>query len=110
MDVVAARADGVPYCVADGVANREVDDEVLETARNGVAQVLGVNALQPVGCIILTAHRHTSEVSVGVEGDAGTDNRVYGVAESVVDSEFDNLGTVAVVVAFEVRGCLCYRL
>ena len=99
---VAARTDGVPYRVADGVADGEVDNEVLETARNGVAQILGVNTGTPVRSVGLTVHRHTAEVIVGVEGYTGTNNRVYGVAKGVVHSNFDNLDAVAVVVALEI--------
>ena len=99
---VSARADGMPYCVADGVAHREVDYQVMEATRLRIAQVLCVNTGTPERSVVLTAHGHAAEVTVGVEGDTGTDNRVYGVAQGVVHGNFDDLDAVAVVVAFEV--------
>ena len=76
--------------VTQGVVNSNFDDEILETAGNGVTQILAVNARQVVRRIVDSAHRHTAPVSVGVEHGSGAESGAYGVAKGVVNSNFDD--------------------
>ena len=43
-----------------------------------------INTLRGIWSVILSAHRSASEVSVGVETTAGTDNRMNGITQGVV--------------------------
>ena len=52
--------------------------------------MLGVNALNIVWAVILPVHRQVAQMPVGVEPRAGTDYRVYGVAQGVVHRKVYN--------------------
>ena len=72
--------------VANGVAHRQVDNQIVETAVGG-AQVLCINTLVVVRAIILATHWRTSQMSVCIKACSGTDNGMDCVADGVVDCE-----------------------
>ena len=85
-----AFADIAAEGVAESVVHSEVDDKIAEITRYRVTEILGVNALQVIGRVVDSAHRHTAEMAVGVKGGTGADGVANGVANSVVYNDVDN--------------------
>ena len=95
------RMDGI----AQGVVNSQVDNQIEETARRSVAQILSVNSMEIIWLVVDAITWYVSPMPVGVETGAGTDNGMYGVAQSVVNREVNNkvvktaAGSVAVMLS-----------
>ena len=71
------------------------------TTRDGVSQILSVNALQVIWRIINAAHGCQAQMSVGVESNTGAEGFMYSVAQGVTHEKIDIQYAVASACGFK---------